>query len=167
MLRRLIILIISGFLLFPAIAHAHTSLIASAPAEGEVLTALPNAIELTFDDSMMKIGKKDIGRILLRDPENRLVNLGEVLTSDKTVSAQIKGNSKGSGLYKIYFRVVSADGHPVSGQINFSIGKEDLSSKGNDISPVKESGSNLIFAGIVALIAGVLMLLIIRRRSGK
>jgi methionine-rich copper-binding protein CopC len=148
-------------------ASAHTSLLNSAPAEGEILKSLPAAIELTFNEPILKVGSKEVSQILLRDPKNKLVNLGEVLSSDKTVSAKILEKSTNNGLYKIYYRAVAEDGHPISGQINFSIGNEDLSSQITDIAANSPRSSNLIFAGIVTLIASVLSLLIWLRRNRR
>ena len=59
MIRRFLLL---TFVLLISIspASAHTALSNSAPAEGEVLKSLPAAIELTFNEPIMKVGK--IGR---------------------------------------------------------------------------------------------------------
>ena len=166
MIRRFLI---STFVLLISIspASAHTALSNSAPAEGEILKSLPAAIELTFNEPIMKIGSKEVSQLLLRDPENALVDLGEVLSNGQNVSADILGKTSATGLYKIYYRVVAQDGHPISGQINFSIGKSDLSAQGKEIAPIKSEGSSLLFAGIVALIATVLSFLIWRRRSSR
>ncbi|MEY4444572.1 MAG: hypothetical protein RL301_651 [Actinomycetota bacterium] len=166
MIRRLFISVVV-LLISISPAWAHTSLSTSTPNEGEVLTALPAQIELTFNEPIMKVGSKEVSQLLLRDPDNALVDLGEVLSNGQNVSAKILGKTSASGLYKIYYRVVAEDGHPISGQINFSIGKKDLSAQGKEIAPIKSEGSSLLFAGIVALIATVLSFLMWRRRSNK
>ena len=102
-------------------------MLSSTPAQGEVLGEMPKTVELVFDDTLMKLGDKEVNQLIMRGPDKSLISMGAVATSDKVISAKVLGKAKGDGLYKIYYRVVSQDGHPVSGFISYTVGKEDLS----------------------------------------
>ena len=106
--------------LAPINAYAHSTLVASNPKNGETLTKTPNLISLTFNENLIKISGKNVSRVSLIDSNNSVIKLGKTTINKSRITAKIISALK-SGNYKIRFRVVSSDGHPISGVIKFSI----------------------------------------------
>jgi hypothetical protein len=50
--------------------------------------------------------------------------------SERSISAPFADGQYAAGLYKVYFRVISKDGHPVSGFISFTTSQETTISAG-------------------------------------
>lgn len=95
-------------------AAAHDVLVSTTPANGATLAQTPSQIVLTFTDPALSIGTQMIvtgpaGPVTV--PKARLV--------DNTVVQDLPGSSP-AGHYTVLWRVTSADGHPVSGQISFT-----------------------------------------------
>jgi len=154
-------------------AFSHTSMISSSPTQGEVLKSLPERIELNFDSPLMKIGKKEVNQLLMRGPDKALISLTPVITFKSSISAMVTGKDRGEGLYKIYYRVVSQDGHPISGFISYTIGASDLSKvsganyeKKSWISEFIHHHTIHIWWTLIAL-AAIIVWAIIRRRGNR
>jgi copper transport protein len=101
---------------FAAPASAHATLLSSDPAEGEVLEAAPDVVTFTFSE----------GVSLTDDSIQVFDAAGEPVESsasgeDEVVTADLPGDLA-NGTYVVAWRVVSADGHPISGSLTFSIG---------------------------------------------
>jgi hypothetical protein len=96
-------------------AAAHTGLQSSAPADGEALTAAPDTVTLTFATAVAS----QFAQVAVTGPDGQPVNSGE-LTVDGVVVYQPVSTS-GDGAYVVAYRVVSDDGHPVSGELSFTL----------------------------------------------
>lgn len=113
--------------LAPAVAAApiatplHVYLVSSRPADGDTLTAPPPEIRLVFSERV----DATLAELVLRgvDTETTLTPRADpedpraVLASAPRVPA---------GAYRIAWRIISPDGHPVSGQIRFLIQPEEV-----------------------------------------
>ncbi|MFI1729264.1 copper resistance CopC/CopD family protein [Streptomyces acidicola] len=102
-------------------ASAHAAFRDSDPKDGVVLKSAPRQVTLSFTESVSLLD--DSIRVL--DPENRAVETGEPSRVGKrsdTVRATIPAGLD-DGTYTVAWRVVSADSHPVSGALIFSIGE--------------------------------------------
>ena len=106
--------------LAPINAYAHSTLVTSNPKSGAVLSKSPNSLALTFNENLIKIAGKNVSRVSLTDSNNAVIKLGKTTISKSRITAKITSALK-SGNYKISYRVVSNDGHPVSGTIEFRI----------------------------------------------
>ncbi|MGW0706428.1 copper resistance CopC/CopD family protein [Streptomyces sp. NPDC002643] len=102
-------------------ASAHAALKGSDPADGSVLDAAPRDITLTFTESVSLL--QDSIRVV--DPENRAVDTGKPgRAGDRAETARVTlPAGLDDGTYTIAWRVVSADSHPISGALLFSIGE--------------------------------------------
>ena len=97
-------------------AHAHATVVASDPAEGAVLDAAPEQVRLTFSESV--VGVPDGVQVL------------DARGGPVASTAQVRGaelgidltGPVGDGTLVVVWRVVSEDGHPVSGSLSFSVG---------------------------------------------
>lgn len=102
-------------------ASAHAALRGSDPAEGSVLGTAPKQVTLTFTES---VGFSDDSLRVL-SPDNERVNprpAQHVDGKDDTARVELS-DGLAQGTYTVAWRVVSADGHPISGAFIFSIGK--------------------------------------------
>lgn len=103
-------------------ASAHASLVSSTPQDGQRLDALPEELTFTFSE--------DIGSpayAVLNSPDGDQVAAEEVEVDGPTVRVAVV-DDPGAGTYTAAFRVVSADGHPVTGQLSFVVGDGVLES---------------------------------------
>lgn len=100
----------------PAMAHA--SLAYATPAIGQILSQSPNQVQLTFDDDLQNLGGNS-NVIEVTDATGEEVQMGETLLQGATISVALK--SLASGRYTVTYRVVSADGHPVSDSYDFVV----------------------------------------------
>lgn len=102
-------------------ASAHAALKGSDPVDGSVLDAAPRDITLRFTESVSLL--EDSIRVV--DPENRAVDTGKPGRAGgraDTASVTLP-TGLDDGTYTIAWRVVSADSHPISGALLFSIGE--------------------------------------------
>ncbi len=108
--------LISLLFLVAAPASAHTELTSSTPANGAVLTAVPTTVSLTFNEPPLAEGLA-VQVAALDGPQ---VEVGKPTLKGSTVTVTWPATAN-SGEYSISYRVVADDGHPVTGQIAFSI----------------------------------------------
>ncbi|GAA0363413.1 hypothetical protein GCM10009530_11330 [Microbispora corallina] len=97
-------------------ASAHNVLIGSDPQQGARLAALPNVVTLTFDQAV----RRDFARIAVTGPGGAHYEQGEVGTSGAGVFISVRPAGP-AGDYSIGYRIVSNDGHPVTGTITFTV----------------------------------------------
>lgn len=108
-------------------AEAHEQLLSSSPAEGERLAVAPTELALEFTDEVM-----DLGAVLrLSDAAGAAWELGEPVLEGARVAASVE-SALPDGAYSLAWRVVSADGHPISGLVPFTVGDAEPASPGSD-----------------------------------
>jgi len=96
-------------------ASAHAALVSVEPADGSILKAAPKAAELRFNEAVTP------GAILLIDGAGRARDDARVSASGETISVAMPPDLP-QGTAVVSYRVISGDGHPVSGSVIFSIG---------------------------------------------
>jgi methionine-rich copper-binding protein CopC len=104
-------------LTLPALpASAHDELESSSPKAGSTVTQALPRVSVTFEEAVLDYGR---GTTLLQvtGPDGRHYETACASGGDRTVSAPVKLG--GAGRYTVTWRVVSADGHPVSDSIFF------------------------------------------------
>ncbi|MFJ9789104.1 copper resistance CopC/CopD family protein [Streptomyces globosus] len=102
-------------------ASAHSGLTGSDPADGSVLASPPPYVTLTFTETVGL--SEDSVRVL--SPDNERVNPRPAQHADGRGNTGRVALADGlaQGTYTVAWRVVSADGHPISGAFVFSVGK--------------------------------------------
>lgn len=100
-------------------AQAHSYLVASTPAADSVVTELPAEFSVTANELLLDLAGDASGfAIQVVDAAGRYYGDGCLTVSGSTLSM---GATLGDpGDYHLYWQVVSADGHPVSGDFGFS-----------------------------------------------
>ena len=99
---------------FAGPAAAHDVLISSDPADGSTLQTAPATVTLTFDQPVQNFEPV----VTMTGPDGQSYQSGSP-TVDSTVVTSAVGEITQAGEYVIAFRVVSADGHPVTGEVKF------------------------------------------------
>jgi methionine-rich copper-binding protein CopC len=122
---------------FAAPASAHNYLVSSTPAEGEVLTALPEQFIITTNDDLLNLGADAGGFALqVQDADGLYYGDGCVVVAGPSMTASAALGE--AGAYLMTWQVVSIDGHTVSGEIPFTWTPDDAgeSSDGRATAPV-------------------------------
>ncbi|EPR76939.1 Copper resistance protein CopC [Leifsonia rubra CMS 76R] len=106
-------------LLSAAPASAHNYLVASTPEEGEVLTTLPEEFSVTTNETLLDLAGDSGGfAIQVTDEAGKHFGDGCFTIRDETLAT---GASLGEpGEYLMRWQLVSADGHPISGEVGFT-----------------------------------------------
>jgi methionine-rich copper-binding protein CopC len=104
-------------------AWAHSSLISSSPAADSVLAQAPDRVELVFNEEIRDFQPKLAITVGAADPVEVTPTVdGATVRADLTGLGLATGSDGTPVAWKIGYRVVSADGHPVSGLVTFSVG---------------------------------------------
>lgn len=156
-------------------ASAHSALVSSTPADGETLTAMPESATLMFNENIQ--------------PQGTQVVIGDHSDVAHPVRPQVEGPKVTAvipeglppGLVHVRYRAVSADGHPITGEISFTVagGPSDGASTGGvpaaptptaNPTPADGDGSTTmmyVLSGVAAVVivgAGIAVFLSGRRR---
>ena len=104
-------------LLFASPAAAHADLRNITPANGAQLDRPPTAVQLTFTESVNLVD----GGIRLVDGVGATVPTSDPTVEGHTVNWPMPADLP-EGAYVVTWRVVSSDGHPISGASCFGVG---------------------------------------------
>jgi len=105
---------------------AHAALVSADPANGSMLVAAPDHVELVFSEN---VGKPAALAVL--DQSGSEIEGGVLQVIDDTMSRTYDPATFTPGVYTISYQVVSADGHPISGELTFMVHGE-----GESVTPV-------------------------------
>jgi len=108
---------ITAALLAGAPAFAHDELVESSPIVDQVFEAAPTEVSLTFSGDVMTMG----AIVVIVDESGRDWVDGELAVTGTQVEAAVRPGMPEAG-YEVRWRVVSSDGHPISGVVPFTIG---------------------------------------------
>lgn len=98
-------------------ASAHDELVSSDPVSGQRLDAAPESVSLTFSADVLTVG----AAIVVADAEGKDWVSGTPAIAAGVVTVALSGGMPAAG-YEVRWRVVSSDGHPISGLVPFTIG---------------------------------------------
>lgn len=99
---------------FAPAASAHDELTGTTPKNGATVTSAPSSLELTFAEKPLAVGNQ----ISVKAPDGS-TSKATPKVDGSTVSAPFAGH--GDGAYTVTWRVVSSDGHPISGSYTFTL----------------------------------------------
>ena len=98
---------------FAAPASAHDVLVSSTPAQGDVLTTLPEAFSVTMNETLSDFVGDGTGfAIQVTDDSGRFYGDGCISLVDATMS--MPATLGEAGQYTMIWQLISADSHPVS-----------------------------------------------------
>ena len=165
------------FTLFPqVIALAHAELESSDPAEGSVVEVMPKVITLTFGEKLLILGEENVNTITLTTESGSAIPLSSIDVSGEIISTIVESTPDefAPGKYLIQYRVVSTDGHPIKGEVEFEFAPPELvpaepaspaaespSEKAQNEEQISESGVNLglIVPFVIVGVVGIALLL--------
>lgn len=107
---------LAALVLAPLPASAHTALVGSSPEEGETVTSL-DEVSLEFTEQLLEIGNE----LALEAPDGTVTALEIEEPITETITAAVPASTLGDGVHVLRFRVVSADGHPIEGEVTFTV----------------------------------------------
>lgn len=99
-------------------ASAHSALVASTPSEGETLDALPEQYSVTMNETLLGGAGDAAFALRVRGADGLYYGDGCLTIVDATVSTPAAIGPAGD--YVLEWQVVSADGHPVGGEVPFT-----------------------------------------------
>ena len=148
-------------------ASAHAVLVSSDPHDGATLSAAPAQVSVTFDEA---VGLRP-GYLRVIDGTGRRVDSGTAFHPaghDDVVAVHLRGGL-GKAAYVASYRVISADSHPVSGAVQFTVGgAAPVAARpaGNTtdrlVSVLFDAARSVTFLGL-ALFGGAWLVLVMRR----
>jgi methionine-rich copper-binding protein CopC len=110
-------LVLSGTV--SALAHAH--LVRATPAVGGTVETPPNEVTLRFNEKL----EAKFSSVVVRDSAGKQVDKGDgaVDKSDRTLMRVQLQQPVVPGVYKVEWKVMSADTHKVDGNFTFKVGE--------------------------------------------
>ena len=114
-----VVLAATGIATAPASAWGHASLLSTSPAAQRVAPHTPDELALTFSEAV----EPRFAVISITDVKGRQVGVGAPSRSaadPRTIERDVRRLRP--GWYLAYWRVISADGHPVRGAFTFAVG---------------------------------------------
>ena len=117
--RLLAVLTLSGLAMLVAAtpAFAHAELVGSNPAKDASIAAAPQRIQLTFNETVSPEA------ITVAGPSGTQWTVGQLAVEGPVVTAPVRAIGP-AGKYTISYRVLSDDGDPVSGTVEFTLTAE-------------------------------------------
>ncbi|SHK78971.1 hypothetical protein SAMN05443637_11236 [Pseudonocardia thermophila] len=106
----LLMLLVAG----PAAAHARLE--SSDPPDGASLSTPPSTVSLTFNEQM----QDGFATVTVIGPDGAPWHDGETQVDGNTVRIAVKPLGP-AGVYQIGYRVISDDGHPITGSVSFTL----------------------------------------------
>jgi copper transport protein len=104
--------------IFAATAVGHSKLLKSEPRDGQTLKQSPRAVTLTFNEGI----EAEFVRLRVEDSSGRSVVRGEPYhPGGREERVAVRLQSDLDGRYVASYRVISADGHPVTKRTSFRV----------------------------------------------
>jgi hypothetical protein len=85
----------------------------------------------------MTVGGKQVSKFTVHNPAHDLIKLSPFKVKGGEISAKVNEKDLQAGTYKIYYRVISSDGHPVSGILSFNYKSATAANEIEVLKPVK------------------------------
>ncbi|MFT4305629.1 MAG: copper resistance protein CopC [Microbacterium sp.] len=98
-------------------ASAHDELISTDPADGSSVAVLPSQISLTFAEAPLDEAGGTI--VEVTDAAGTVLDDGDPVQDDNVIVQALTPGA--TGVVSVAWRVVSDDGHPVSGEFSFTV----------------------------------------------
>ena len=120
-MRKFALVLLSGALaLTTPAAQGHSALITSTPKSGAVIKTFPKTFSLTFSEEILRLPGKEPSRVQLIAHGAKRISLGKVVIAKEVLTVPMSKAAVKAGKYRLSYRVVSNDGHVISGEISFT-----------------------------------------------
>jgi methionine-rich copper-binding protein CopC len=178
-LKSSVALALLATVMFAFPAKGHDLLIDIEPASGAVLTEASFEAKLTFNNPLLVVEGETNAEL-----STKLAGSGdwvshEIVVLDSVLTAQVILSEAGD--YDLRWKVVSSDGHPISGESNFTLELETPAEQTDSEAPIliapapiqeQSSDDSMVgfYIGLGMVVLGVIFApigLMIRRRARK
>ena len=102
-------------------SYSHSALLSSTPKADAILSAAPASITLKFNEDILELKGKQISTVSLASVAGRKIALKKPRITANILTARISPPILKAGKYRISYRVVSADGHVITGGYTFTV----------------------------------------------
>jgi len=135
-------------------ADAHASLVATSPEDGSKIATAPSSVELRFSEAV------DTAFVAVTAPDGTQVTASDPRIAGDDVRADLAPSDQ-RGRFTVAYRIVSEDGHPVTGEFTFT------TTEGRHVTPdvaapeesfLDQYGTLLVVGLAVAVLAIAVML---------
>jgi methionine-rich copper-binding protein CopC len=155
-------------------ASAHDELVSSTPTADAALDPAPTEVVLTYSDNILEVGVE----VAVTDADGAEWVADAPVVDGPTVTVPLTSGMPG-GAYTVEWRVVSSDGHPISGTIPFTVTTPAASPSPSASEPAAAAPTDAVtsapsasaepaasdeqgFSGAhIAIIAGIILALVI------
>ncbi len=103
----------------PALAHAE--FVSSDPAAGSLVQEWPAQISVTFNEDLLTVGNEKSNFLVVNNAVGDQISADDEVLDGSKITVSLDPNTI-TGPVLVYYRVVSADGHPVEGEYSFNFG---------------------------------------------
>lgn len=110
-------------------AFAHAALTGSTPGDGESLSSPPDQIRLEFNETV----DERFVETAVTGPGGQTVDIGD--TAVEAGAVTFTADITAPGDYTVGYRIVSTDGHPVEGEIAFTVTAVPETATPSDVPP--------------------------------
>ena len=148
-------------------AQAHGALVSSTPEDGARLEREPTSVQLTFDDSL-----RAPAYVVVTAPDGRRISQATPQVLDNRVIEPVTPAGQ-AGTYTVAYRVVSVDGHAITGDLSYTVTSGATGDEGRTELPTSTQGGASFWTGhwpyVVAAVGGALIAFVVvprwRRRD--
>lgn len=111
----------------PTFAEAHTTVVKTIPQYQSTFTEMVAEISIEFTDELLTLGEEKVNTIELTGPNDAQINILQLIIEGRKIRALLGEQEYQDGTYRVDYRVVSADGHPVSGSYELYLNTPSVS----------------------------------------
>nr|WP_296771467.1 copper resistance CopC family protein [Rhodococcus sp. (in: high G+C Gram-positive bacteria)] len=157
-MRKLVVavaLTLGALLLGAPVASAHSIVTGSNPTAGAELAQGPDQVSISFNE----VPQSKFATLNVVGPDGNLWSKGDPRIEGQSIVVDV-GDLGPVGAYTIAYRVTSADGHPISGTIGFTLTQQGSGTPGAAADASAEADSESAGGGIPLwpfLVGGVLV----------
>jgi methionine-rich copper-binding protein CopC len=126
-MRKLVVtvLALTALLIGAPTASAHSVVTGSNPADGAELATGPAQAEISFNE----VPQSQFATLNVVGPDGNLWSKGDPRVEGQSIVVDV-GDLGPVGEYTVAYRVTSADGHPISGTLKFTLTQEGSGTAG-------------------------------------
>jgi methionine-rich copper-binding protein CopC len=119
LVRKVASAILGASLLFGSVSPAwsHTDVNSTSPKDGSAVEAGSNIVAVSFNDDILNLA--DSSEIVVVDSENNSLKVECLKVEGKEIQAVVYFETAGE--YRVTWRTVAKDGHPLTGKFSFQV----------------------------------------------
>jgi len=120
-----------GLLFLPATPSlAHAQITSTAPSQNSVVSEVPTQVMVEFDGNLTQIDDLTINVLKVFNESGVQIDDGKTIVGGARLTVGISDRT-GSGTFRVTYRVVSEDGHPITNEYTFRVTPSSKSASPN------------------------------------